>query len=246
MKRKIVNIDEAKCNGCGECVPSCAEGAIQIIDGKAKLVSDVYCDGLGACLGTCPMDAITIEEREAEAFDEAEALAHVAKTAQSAPPSPSACPSGGCPGSLTRSLQPAPAESSAASSNAAPSQLMNWPVQLTLISPASPFLKEADLLLAADCAPCAMPDFHSRFLCGRPLLVACPKLDDASAHIDKLAAILKTASAKSVTILRMEVPCCAGLTQIAREAASRAGTRTRLVEAIVGIDGKIRNEKDLC
>lgn len=247
MKRKIVRIDEEKCNGCGDCVPSCAEGAIQIIDGKAKLVSDVYCDGLGACLGTCPMDAITIEEREADAFDGEKAMAHVAETRQPVAetrPQPAACPSGGCPGSMARKLAPKTAARTDDGTER-PSQLMNWPVQLTLVSPAAPYLQGAEVLLAADCAPFAYADFHKRFMTDKPVIIACPKLDDAQAHAEKLAQVLQQAKPAGLTIIRMEVPCCGGLTRIAETARQRANTDTPLHEVTIGIDGTLKGERKL-
>ncbi|NLE37725.1 MAG: 4Fe-4S binding protein [Pirellulaceae bacterium] len=252
-KRKIVHIDEEKCDGCGLCVPSCAEGAIQIVDGKARLVSDVYCDGLGACLGECPRDAIKIVEREADEFDEEAARRHVGRIAEKdkaaevvpaakVEAAPLPC---GCPGTAARMFQPSPRGHAAspssvdASSDAVPSALGHWPVQLALIPPTAPFLQEADLLLAADCAPVALADFHRRFLRGRPVAIACPKLDNAEAHVEKLAAVLRASSVRSVTVVHMEVPCCTGLVRIAREAIARSGRDVPLEDVVVTVHGEV-------
>ncbi|MEN8614682.1 4Fe-4S ferredoxin [Dehalogenimonas sp. THU2] len=233
--RKIVCIDEDKCDGCGVCVPSCAEGAIQVIDGKARLVSDIYCDGLGACLGECPRDAITIEEREAPEFDEIAAMKHVART-QPKPPV-HACPSARLM-SFGHPVSPAPEEHK---SPAAPeaSALGHWPVQLTLVPPHAPFLKNADILLTADCVPFAYPNFHRDFLKDKALLIACPKLDDYEAHLHKLSQIFAQAQPDSVTVLRMEVPCCGGLTQLVRQAAQMAGVMMPVSEVTIGIRGQV-------
>jgi len=237
-KRKIVEIDEDKCTGCGECVPTCAEGAIRIIDGKARLVSDVYCDGLGACLGHCPEDAITIIEREAEEFDEEAAMAHAAEAAQDGPPT--------CPGASMRQFSlnvlppsggPTPALADPPSGEGAPSALTHWPVQLKLVPPGAPFLKGADLLLVADCVPFAMADFHARVLRGRPVVVGCPKLDDPRFYADKLAEILRQAEPRSLTVVFMEVPCCSMLMGIAEEAGRNAGTDTPLEKVRVSRKG---------
>lgn len=239
-KRKIVQIDEDKCTGCGECVPACAEGAIQIIDGKARLVSEVYCDGLGACLGHCPEDAITIIEREAEEFDEAAAMAHVAEAAQERPAA--------CPGAATRQFTldvlpqvggPDAPPAATPSGEGPPSALTHWPVQLKLVPPGAPFLKGADLLLVADCVPFAMADFHARLLRGRPVVVGCPKLDDLRFYADKLADILRQAEPRSLTVVFMEVPCCSMLVGIAEEARRNAGTDTPLEKVRVSVRGQV-------
>lgn len=245
IKRQIVQIDQEKCDGCGLCVPSCEEGAIRIVDGKARLVSDVYCDGLGACLGHCPRGAISIVERESLPFDEAAVARHVSPTRSALPvlESVGGATSSGCPGMQARQLRP-PSEASrsvqgihpngAAKRSACPaSGLANWPVQLHLVPPAAPYLRNAHLLLAADCAPLAVADFHQRFLDGRPVLIGCPKLDDGPFYVQKLAEIIRTAELREITVIRMEVPCCSGLTQIARAAIQAAGTDCPLHEEIV-------------
>jgi Pyruvate/2-oxoacid:ferredoxin oxidoreductase delta subunit len=236
--RKIVKIDESKCNGCGICVPSCAEGAIRIIDGKARLVSETYCDGLGACLGECPLDAITIEERPADNFDEDAAMRHLEKTAE---PKAAESLNAGCPSSRIAQFEAAPAAASSAPSPPQKTELRHWPVQLTLVPPAAPFLQGADVLLAADCAPFAYPNFHSDFLKGKSLLIACPKLDDLQAHIGKLTDILRQSDVKSLTVLHMEVPCCFGLVAMARQAVQASGKNIPLHEVTLGIKGDIKS-----
>jgi ferredoxin len=245
--RKIVQIDEAKCNGCGLCVPSCAEGAIRIVGGKARLVADVYCDGLGACLGECPEGAITIAEREAEPFDEEGARRHVAELrAKAATQQP--CAPAGCPGSAVRNLQldlvsPPPAPDRPASqegpADEEPSALGHWPIQLHLVPPNAPFLKEADLLLVADCVPFALADFHRRFLRGHPVVIGCPKLDDGQFYLNKLAAMLGMSSIRSLTIVHMEVPCCQGLVRIAQAAVRASDREVPLEEVTISIRGKV-------
>jgi len=230
--RKIVRIDEDKCNGCGACVPSCVEGAIQIIDGKARLVSETYCDGLGACLGDCPMDAITIEEREAPEFDEIAAMKHAAK-------SPAKEPVHACPSARLMSFESPIHNVRRPVASVQESALSHWPVQLTLVPPHAPFLKGADVVLAADCVPFAYPEFHRDFLKDKSLLIACPKLDDYEAHLYKLTQIFKQAQPKSVTVLRMEVPCCGGLTNLASQAARSGGIELPISEVTIGVRGKV-------
>jgi NAD-dependent dihydropyrimidine dehydrogenase PreA subunit len=249
--RNIVKIDEAKCTGCGQCVNACAEGAIQIIDGKAKLVSEVYCDGLGACLGHCPENAITIEQREAAEFDEEGTKARLAQPVGWARPTISsrteqtvcnAHPTV-CPGLAAHRLRDndAPDDSDA---GAAPSQLSHWPVQLELVSPAAPYFADADLLLVADCVPFAMGDFHRQFLRDHSVAVGCPKLDDAGFYVDKLADILRSNTVRSLTVVHMEVPCCSGLTRIAREALVRAAAEIPFEDVTIGLRGDVvRREK---
>jgi len=246
VRRKIVQIDEEKCDGCGLCIPACAEGALQIVDGKARLIADVYCDGLGACLGECPQDAIRVVEREAEAFDEEAARQQAARLTAAA----SATEGGGesaqsaCPGSTAVDLslpvidrQPTPPADTPSEQGA--SRLGNWPVQLDLVPPNAPFLKNADLLLVADCVPFALADFHRRFLGKRPVVIGCPKLDDADSYAQKLARIITVAEIRSMTVVRMEVPCCSGLVRIAESALRSTGSRIPLEEVAVSIRGRI-------
>jgi len=211
--RQIIRIDEEKCTGCGQCVIDCAEGALQIIDGVAKLISEIYCDGLGACLGACPEGALTIEEREADAFDEAAVEVFLAET-RTPQSEPLPC---GCPGSAMQTFA-AIGSTGAPAEPTEPSGLAQWPVQLMLVPPGAPFLQGADILVCADCVPFAMPGFHSRALGGKAVLVGCPKLDDAAHYRQKLEAIFAAAKPKSITVLRMEVPCCGGLSHIVTEA----------------------------
>jgi Pyruvate/2-oxoacid:ferredoxin oxidoreductase delta subunit len=234
--RRVVRIDEEKCNGCGLCITACAEGALQIVDGKARLVSDKYCDGLGACLGECPERAITIEEREADEFDEAEAGHHVKQHSHAEETLPCGCPSA--------SVAQFDRTKVSTSSTAAPCQesmLGHWPVQLTLVPPAAPFLQGADVVLAADCVPFAYAGFHHDFLKDHALLVACPKLDDFQAHLAKLTEILRRSKVKSITVVRMEVQCCSGLTRMAEEAIRLSGKKVKLDEVVIGTRGDRRS-----
>jgi Pyruvate/2-oxoacid:ferredoxin oxidoreductase delta subunit len=233
MKRKIVRIDERKCNGCGQCAIACAEGAIRIADGKARLVSETYCDGLGACLAKCPEDAISIEEREAAEFD-----AKAVEAARGAPAASAPVPHV-CPGTAMRQLKPHGSAVTEVVSPAGESELRHWPVQLKLVSPTAPFLKGADLLLAADCVPFALADFHSKFLRGRSVIIGCPKLDDTAFYTEKLTEIFKRSGIRSVTVLHMEVPCCFGLQRIAEAALEASGNRIPIRDVTVSIEGKI-------
>jgi Pyruvate/2-oxoacid:ferredoxin oxidoreductase delta subunit len=254
--RKIITIDEDKCNGCGLCVPSCAEGAIQIIDGKAKLIADKLCDGLGACLGDCPRDAITVVEREADEFDENAVDEHLKAVGRpTVPHAAAASPAhhgGGCPSAQVRSFAPPaggcpsarlmniehPAQESPAAGGPAPSRLAQWPIQLHLVPPTAPFLREADVLLAADCAPFAYAGFHEELLKGKALLIACPKLDDTAPYLDKLTAMIQHSQIKSLTVVHMEVPCCTGLVQLARQAIAKSGREIPLETVCIGIRGE--------
>ena len=258
MIRDIVEIDEKKCDGCGQCVPSCAEGALYLEGGKVHLRDDALCDGLGACLGDCPKDALRVVKRDVAAFDE--------QAARVGPPARQAravmrmvSPGGdeGCPGSRPRALHTVtsdrPAGADAASrprlavvSDAPPplvpvggSRLRQWPVQIHLVSPGAPYLRGVDLLVAADCVPFAYARFHEDFLEGRRLLVGCPKLDDLAAYAEKLTEIFRQAGPRSVTVVKMEVPCCNGIAAIVRQALSRAGAKAPLEVVTVGIPGAI-------
>ncbi|HEX78258.1 MAG TPA: 4Fe-4S binding protein [Dehalococcoidia bacterium] len=238
--RKIVKIDEELCNGCGACAMTCAEGAIQIVGGKARLISEKYCDGLGACLGECPQGAITIEERESEVFDPVAAEHHLeALKARSTEPLPCGCPSIQVtqfePGACGR---PEPAETRAA----VPSMLRHWPVQLSLVPPVAPFLQDADLLVAADCVPFAYPRFHEHLLKGKAVVVGCPKLDDAEYYQKKLAQILHLSGVRSLTVVHIEVPCCFGLVHIVQQAIQESGREIPLRGVTVGVRGEIKSE----
>lgn len=221
-KRKIINIDQDKCNGCRLCIPNCPEGAIQMIDGKARLVSDLFCDGLGACLGHCPQGAITIEEREAEPYNDSAARHHH--------------DGGSCPGSKMMSFErPVKKQSAPAGQNE--SELGQWPIQINLVPPHAPYLNGADLLVAADCVPFAYADFHNKLLKGRVVLVGCPKLDDIEKYREKIAVMLKDNDVKSVTYAHMEVPCCSGLIGVIKGAITSSGKNIPFKEAVIGIQG---------
>jgi ferredoxin len=248
IKRKIIEIDEEKCNGCGQCVEACAEGAIQLVNGKAKLVADNYCDGLAACVGECPVDALKIVEREAEAFD-AEAAEHYVqklkaqrsehRTLNAERQNEISLPCG-CPSTKIEMFgSPCEAANQPVSQTGSDSALSHWPVQIRLVPPFAPFLQKADLLVASDCAPVAYPDFHKDFLKGRTVLVGCPKFDDTEAYVAKFAEIFKVADIKSVTILIMEVPCCSKMPMIVQEGMALAGKEIPTEIVVVSSRGKI-------
>ena len=305
MKRKIISIDETKCTGCGQCIPDCPEGALQLIDGKARLVSDLFCDGLGACIGTCPEGAISIVDREAVPYDEKTVMATITKQGapvirahlehllghgqkdlyntaieylieniipipdhdnsaypkkgahgrqpvEHDPPATGKCPPGlktthpfaGCPGSAARSIsredggrgmphQP--------TGGMTASELRQWPVQLALLNPAAPYFDNADLLVSADCVPFAYPGFHEEFLKGRILIIFCPKLDvDIEGYIEKMAEIFTRHAIKSITVARMEVPCCGGVRYIVEKALEKAGKKIPVEEKTISIEGNVR------
>lgn len=238
--RDIVKIDEEKCNGCGLCVTACAEGAIKIINGKAKLVSETYCDGLGDCLGHCPEGAITIEKRDVVDFDEHAVKVHLAETNK---PAAKEKLNFTCPGIMAKQMKKQPA--TADNSVLVPSQLTHWPVQLKLLSPNAPCFADADLLLTADCVPFAMGDFHSRFLKDHTVAVGCPKLDDVEFYIDNLAQILKANKIKSLTVIHMEVPCCSGLTYIAKKAIEQAKVNLSFTDVTISLDGLVKNTETI-
>lgn len=236
MKRKIVKIDETKCNGCGLCVPSCHEGAIQIIDGKARLVSESYCDGLGNCLGECPMDAITLEEREAEEFD-AEAVKARMEKAQALKSAKSGGSPCGCPGAAAFAFSHERDLTAGNDTASQPSALRQWPVQLHLVPVDAPYWTDADLLIAADCVATAYGDFHRDLLRDKKLVIACPKLDDTGIYVEKLRSILASNSIRSLTVAFMEVPCCAGIVRIAQEALRLSERDIPLELVRIGIRG---------
>ncbi len=253
MKRKIISIDETLCNGCGLCVSACHEGALQMVDGKAKLVSDSYCDGLGACLPECPTGAIQIVEREAAAFDEAavaakqaDSQAHPAAPAappREAPAAPQPALACGCPGKMAKSIvrPQRPADDPAQAPAAAESRLANWPVQIKLVPVNAPYLKNAALLIAADCTAFAYPDIHRRFMTNKVTLIGCPKLDEGD-YAEKLTALLQANDIRSVTILRMEVPCCAGIAHAAQRALMACGKMIPWHVVTISTDGTILDE----
>jgi Fe-S-cluster-containing hydrogenase component 2 len=263
MKRKIIRVDEDLCNGCGDCITACAEGALELVDGKAKIVQDLLCDGFGDCMGECPTGALTIEERDCAAFDlqaveehllessgqaavdrmKAAAERHASKP-ETPPPLPHS--GGGCPGTRMRMAKPEAAAAPTATDAGLPGQviksdLQQWPVQLHLVSPGAPFFMNKELVVLSTCGPIASADAHWRYIRGRGVVVACPKLDKTEPYIGKLAAVLQDKTIPKVICLRMEVPCCGGLTHIVEQAIAESG-RTDLVfeEVIVGVDGTIR------
>lgn len=300
VKRQIIRIDEELCTGCGECIPNCPEGAIQLIDDKARIVSDLFCDGLGACIGHCPVDAITIEEREAEPYDERRVMENVVKQGdntikahllhlkdhgqdelshqaidylkekgmevpdlEGAPveapeeqPQPKEEPvlahdggetlPCGCPGSAVidfRDTPECPAESVMETQPATKgvSELRQWPVQIMLVPPSAPYLKDAELLIAADCVPFAYADFHKDFLKGKILLVGCPKLDDAAFYKEKITQIFKDNNIKSVTVVHMEVPCCFGMVKLVEDAIKASGKTIPIAETTITAKGEKKN-----
>ncbi len=282
MKRSIITIDENKCTGCGLCVPDCPEGALQIIDGKARLVSDLFCDGLGACLQTCPEGALIVEEREAEAYSERKVMENVAQHGPNVikahlrhlkehgetayvreamqylienniklPDNESPMPDihqAGCPGHAALDMRDRRAMNMRANADSDPveSELRQWPVQLKLLNPAAPYFNDAHLLLSADCAPFAHGNFHRDFLKGRIVIMFCPKLDPyTEEYVDKLAAIFSMHDIQSVTVARMEVPCCGGVSIILKKAMEKAGKVVPVAEQIISIDGGVKNAAPL-
>ncbi|HTY09087.1 MAG TPA: 4Fe-4S dicluster domain-containing protein [Candidatus Edwardsbacteria bacterium] len=229
MRRQIVEIDRDRCNGCGQCIPGCAEGALRIVGGKAVLASDAACDGLGACLGQCPQDAIRIVERDAPAFDQAAADAPAA-AAHRQEAKPHACP--GERIAQRRAAPPAPGGATGAS------QLTHWPVQLHLVPAAAPFFQGADLLIAASCVPFAYAGFHPALLAGKALVIACPKLDRTEPYLEKLTAIFTQNDIRSVTVAVMEVPCCQGLVKLVRQALHDSGKKMPITVEVIGVNGE--------
>src|SRR5271157_514012 len=279
MKRNIITVDQEKCTGCGLCIPNCPEGAIRIIDGKARLVSDLMCDGLGACLGHCPEAAITIEEREAVEYDERNVMANIVKQGAAAIsahlvhlkehnqtgyydqaigylkenniPIPEEKEKSsmhdalhaGCPGSRSMTFEKKEAQAAQPTVNQA-SQLTHWPVQMHLLSPAAPHFRKSDFLLAADCTAFALGTFHGDFLKGKTLGIACPKLDDGKEiYIEKIKALIDEAQINTVTVIIMQVPCCGGLLNLAKEAASQATHKVPIKCITVGLEGDILKEE---
>lgn len=244
IMRKIIQIDEEKCTGCGNCVIACAEGAIKIIDGKAKVIADKYCDGLGACIGDCPEDALKIIEREADDFDEKaveELLKHPKAAKEEAKPV-----TGGCPSAAVKTFPMADTADACGCANkpfvqtgGGKSALGHWPVQIKLVPPGAPFLKNADLLIAADCVPVAYPSFHNDFLKGKAVMIGCPKFDNAEEYVEKLSKVFQVSGIKSITSVVMEVPCCSALPVIVKKALAKAGIEIPFKEVVVSARGEI-------
>ena len=234
--RKIIEIDETLCDGCGQCVPACAEGAIQVIDGKARVIADKLCDGLGACLGECPVDALKIVEREADEFDEEAVEEHLQsvgeKEEKEAPPLECGCPS--------QQMKTFVVDKPAGRSSAAGfSALTHWPIKIRLVPPKAPFLKNADLLVLADCVGVAHTSLHQDLLAGKVVMMGCPKFDNADEYIQKFADVFKTADIKSVTVATMEVPCCSGLPWIVKKGLEKSGKTVPLSEIVIDPKGNI-------
>ena len=238
MPREIIVIDEEKCDGCGLCIPSCHEGALELINGKVRLVADRLCDGLGACLGDCPKGALHVEIREAASFDEVAVAERLRELRENK--APRACPSSqfvpiSSLGSASASQDP--------SFDDVPSELSHWPVQLRLLPPNAPAFRGASLLLAADCVPVAFPQFHQKLLKGHSVAVACPKLDDSQEHLKKLTEILRHNDLRDITVAHMEVPCCSGLLMMVLEARRLSGKDTPIKDIVIGTQGEILAEK---
>lgn len=292
MKRKIIHIDAELCDGCGNCIPNCPEGALQMIDGKARLISDLFCDGLGACIGECPLGAITIEEREAQPYDERRVMENVMRQGEGVirahlhhlaehgeeeylaqaraflqekgieletKEEPAAVGAGsaragahaarhqalGCPGAQVRDFGPeAGRAASSLPAGPLPTELRQWPVQLHLVPPSAPYFRDADVLLAADCVAYAHGNFHREFLRGKRLAIACPKLDfNQDIYLDKLKALIDFAGIRSLTVLTMEVPCCRGLLQLARQAAVESERKIPVSWIEVGVQGDVLQQQ---
>jgi ferredoxin len=245
VTRKIIKIDEKLCNGCGNCVPACAEGALEIIDGKARVIADLYCDGLGACLGECPTGALTIEEREADEFDEhavEQMLEGKEKKPEAAHRTVLPMAAGSCPSArMVQSFGGAAtgAEGQAPAGAPEESALSHWPVQIMLVPPTAPFLKGADLLVLADCVAVAFPSLHRDLLKGKRVMMGCPKFDNLQAYIEKFTQICKQSGIRSITSVVMEVPCCAALPVIVRKGMEASGAGIPMEEVVISVRGKI-------
>ena len=257
MKRKIIKIDEDLCNGCGECVVGCSEGALQIVDGKAKLVKEDFCDGFGDCIGTCPTGALTIQEREAEDFDEAATIENLRQTqGEEAVKKMQQAQrlheikqkvhglnsGGGCPSSRTIQTKPKLNKKPTTNQSTAtilPSDLAQWPIQIHLVSPNAPYFDGKELVVMSTCAPLTSADTHWRYLRGRSVVVGCPKLDNTSPYPAKLAAIIKENNIPKIVVVRMEVPCCGGLVEIVKQAIELSGKSVPLQVDTVSIEGEL-------
>jgi ferredoxin len=238
VKRKIIEINEDLCDGCGQCVISCAEGALQVIDGKAKVVADMFCDGLGACIGECPTGALKIIEREADEFDVEAVEKYLHGKQKEAAVNELASPCG-CPSAAIQTFTCKEANKPLFIGESGDSALSHWPIQIKLVPPNAPFLKGADLLVLADCAPVSFPTLHRDFLKGKAVMMGCPKFDDVQEYIDKFAEVFKQAGIKSVTAVIMEVPCCSGLPIIVKKGMEKAGVNVPMGKVVISTKGKI-------
>jgi len=234
--RNIIRINEDLCDGCGKCITGCAEGALALVDGKARLVKESFCDGLGACIGECPKGALTIERREADEFDES-AVAEAMHIAPAARPVPRHFP--GCPGAAQREF--GQRKASVHAGGDLPSALTHWPIQLHLIMPDAPAFRNTDILIAASCTAFACGKFHPELLDGRSLIIACPKLDNLTGYVDKLTSLFVDAQPRSVTVARMVVPCCQGLTLLVKQAREMAMSDVPVEEIVIGLEGEVRD-----
>lgn len=273
-KRKIIKIDDQKCNGCGLCMPNCPEGALRMIDGKARLISDLFCDGLGACIGHCPQGAIAIEEREAEIYDERKVMSNIIKQGHNVikahlehlkdhnqdkylkeaidylkekgldvplKEERKANMHSGCPGSKVMDFRSK--ETKSDESGVRASELRQWPLQLHLVSPQAPYYQKADVLLSADCVAYTVGDFHKDYLKGKALAIACPKLDDGQEiYAEKIQSFIDDAKINTLTVMTMQVPCCAGLVELAKKAAKSAKRKIPVKSIVVSLQGEILSE----
>ena len=240
--RRIIEINEELCDGCGQCVPDCAEGALRIVDGKAKMIADKYCDGLGACLEACPKDALRIVEREADEFDEEAVMELLDSGKQKEKEKPVVTRSPGLANiKIETPCQAANKPRFDLAATKSGSALSHWPVQIRLVPAQAPFLKNADLLVAADCVPVAYPHFHRDFLANRVIMMGCPKFDDVNGYIQKFVEVFRQAKPRSIKLAIMEVPCCGGMRMIVKEALKQAGQDIPMEEVIITARGEIKN-----
>lgn len=246
--RKIIEIDDELCDGCGQCVPSCAEGAIEIVDGKARIVADKLCDGLGACMGECPTGALKIVERETDEFDEEAVEKYLAEKEKQEPKEEAVMPCG-CPSTNIQTFVPAESCQTANIPSAigpeGESALSHWPVQIRLIPAKAPFLKEADLMVLADCVAVAFPTLHRDLMKGKVVMMGCPKFDDVQEYIEKFTEIFQIAGIKSITTVVMEVPCCSGLPGIVKKGLEASGQKIPMDEVVISTRGKVLEQTNI-
>ena len=239
--RRIIEINEELCDGCGQCVPDCAEGALRIVDGKAKMIADKYCDGLGACLKACPRDALRIVEREADEFDEEAVMELLDSRKQKEKEKPGVNHAPGLANiKIETPCQAANKPRFDLAATKSGSALFHWPVQIRLVPAQAPFLKNADLLVAADCVPVAYPHFHRDFLADRVIMMGCPKFDDVNGYIQKFVEVFRQAKPRSIKLAIMEVPCCGGMRMIVKEALKQAGQDIPMEEVVVTARGGVK------
>ena len=240
ITRKIIEINDELCTGCGDCIPDCAEGSLEIVDGKARLVADKLCDGLGACLKSCPTGALTIIERHADDFDEDAVQAFLAEKNSKK----TTAPAMGCPSARLQSLHPSPCDAANTPGSQTGSTLSHWPIQIRLIAPGAPFLENCDLLVAADCTAVSYPNINRDFVKGRVVMLGCPKFDDARMYIERFTEIFQQRKINSVTIMIMEVPCCSAMLQIIKKARDDAGASIPIRQVVISTQGNIINDQN--